>query len=420
MKGIVRSLGLLVLVGAAAFSPPATAQSTTWAHCAKEGERCLASPGTTVRYGANGQFLSTVSKGNLTCGVSTFGGDPVHNVLKTCQYRLAIPAGWQLCAVEGQNCAAPAGTTVRYGANGTFINTVSNGNVPCGVAGFGHDPVPNVLKSCLVQSAAQTAGWQPCATEGQNCAAPAGATVRYGANGIYLNTTSNGNVLCGISGFGSDPVPNVLKSCQYRLATAGSAPGAPAPMAGNRPAAHVAGQPSSRDRCHDYANEMISMDQRARQTRCAGWNSHSRYDDHYAWCSSKPPASAEKALADWGTRSQTCAFAASGSPAAAAAVDPLGRQWNESEFGWSGTWKRVGKTNQFKATWTHPSGGYVEADLTMQVNADQVTIVRRDRVGPGTGTGCRYTGQLNGRNVSGTYTCDLAPGRTLNWSAEIN
>jgi len=74
----------------------------------------------------------------------------------------------------------------------------------------------------------------------------------------------------------------------------------------------------SGDRSNDNANQMISFDQRARQTRSNGWNSHSNYQNHYNWCQARPPGAAQAALASWGTRFQTCQFAASGSPAARA------------------------------------------------------------------------------------------------------
>jgi hypothetical protein len=79
-------------------------------------------------------------------------------------------------------------------------------------------------------------------------------------------------------------------------------------------------QAQARDRCHDYANEMISIDQRARQTRCPNWRSHSNYQSHYNWCQARPPGSAQQALADWSSGLQRCQFAASGSPAAQQAV----------------------------------------------------------------------------------------------------
>lgn len=73
----------------------------------------------------------------------------------------------------------------------------------------------------------------------------------------------------------------------------------------NRP---VAPPRNQGDRCHTYATEMISMDARARGMRCPSWRSHSNYDSHYNWCSARPPAAAQRALADWGTRFQGCRF----------------------------------------------------------------------------------------------------------------
>ena len=92
----------------------------------------------------------------------------------------------------------------------------------------------------------------------------------------------------------------------------------PAPQ---RPAARphpVPAQPRSGDRCASYASTMVQQNQQARQMRCQNWNSHSNYDHHYSWCQARPPQAAQTALASWGTRFQTCQFAASGSPAARA------------------------------------------------------------------------------------------------------
>ncbi len=92
--------------------------------------------------------------------------------------------------------------------------------------------------------------------------------------------------------------------------------------------------------------------------------------------------------------------------------------WIEQESGWQGTWKRVRKTNKFKATWTHPSGGLVRANLTMKASGKKITIVRRDTFGPGVGMGCRYNGVIQGRFVSGHYKCDWG-GQSIPWSAQI-
>jgi len=52
--------------------------------CAKEGERCRFTGTREVKYGAGGKFYSKKLTGGATCGVATFGGDPTPNVLKQC------------------------------------------------------------------------------------------------------------------------------------------------------------------------------------------------------------------------------------------------------------------------------------------------------------------------------------------------
>ncbi len=113
----------------------------------------------------------------------------------------------------------------------------------------------------------------------------------------------------------------------------------------------TAAHAQARDRCNDYANQMISFDQRARQTRCNGWNSHSNYQNHYNWCQAGPPGAAQAALSSWGTRFQTCQFAASGSPAAqaqtgqpAAGGDPSRRPVCSSFGNAAANWERRAKS----------------------------------------------------------------------------
>jgi hypothetical protein len=75
---------------------------------------------------------------------------------------------------------------------------------------------------------------------------------------------------------------------------------------------------AQRDRCTDYANQMVAWDSRARQARCVGWTSHSNHRNHYDWCQARPPGAAQTALTTWASRFQNCEFQASGSPAARA------------------------------------------------------------------------------------------------------
>ena len=56
---------------------------------------------------------------------------------------------FSFCATEGGTCTMAGTHTVRYGANGTFVEQVRTGDFPCTNAVFG-DPVPGVTKQCLV------------------------------------------------------------------------------------------------------------------------------------------------------------------------------------------------------------------------------------------------------------------------------
>ena len=112
------------------------------------------------------------------------------------------------------------------------------------------------------------------------------------------------------------------------------------------------------------------------------------------------------------------ALAMTGDTRPASAQGVLGTQWAESELGWTGRWRRRGRSNVFDATWTHPRHRVVRAILYMRVTGNVVTITRRDTFGPGLGRGCRYRGVIRGNYVSGTYGCDWARG-PFRWTARI-
>jgi cytolysin (calcineurin-like family phosphatase) len=61
-----------------------------------------------------------------------------------------VPSNYQFCAKEGERCQFTGTRTVRYGANGIWAETTATNGVVCGVAAFGRDPVPNVLKQCYI------------------------------------------------------------------------------------------------------------------------------------------------------------------------------------------------------------------------------------------------------------------------------
>jgi len=99
---------------------------------------------------------------------------------------------------------------------------------------------------------------------------------------------------------------------------------------------------------------------------------------------------------------------------AMAAFPDLGRYWEDStpEL-WRGTWTRRGNSNAFDARWTHPRYGQAAAYIIVNfTTTNRVTIVRTDTIGPTRGKKCRYTAEISedGRTISGSSTCDWAPG----------
>lgn len=98
--------------------------------------------------------------------------------------------------------------------------------------------------------------------------------------------------------------------------------------------------------------------------------------------------------------------------------DVLGRVWRERESGWDGVWRRRGDSNTFDARWTKPGGGYVAAELHMQI--DDSGRVRIDRRDTGSNLECQYFGQLSddGHSVSGRYRCTNS-GDGHSWAATI-
>jgi hypothetical protein len=125
-----------------------------------------------------------------------------------------------------------------------------------------------------------------------------------------------------------------------------------------------------------------------------------------------------RALALLGAAGAIAVLAVAGSAGDAEAEGILGTQWAENESGWTGRWRRRGRSNVFDAFWTHPRHGQVRAILYMRVTGNVVTITRRDTFGPGVGRGCRYRGVIRGNYVSGSYGCDWARG-PFRWAARI-
>lgn len=66
--------------------------------------------------------------------------------------------------------------------------------------------------------------WIYCASENNTCNLPGSRLARFGEDGVYTYKTFNGSFVCNIASFGGDPLPFVVKHCDYA-----SDPNAPTP-----------------------------------------------------------------------------------------------------------------------------------------------------------------------------------------------
>ena len=134
----------------AAPTPTPTPTPTTWTRCANENGTCSFTGTRTVRYGANGLYVTKIATGSITCSNAAFGGDPVYGVAKTCDYSsdTLSTTTWLDCASEGQTCSVNGTRNVRYGANGSFITKSVATSIACTNTAFGGDPAYGYVKKC--------------------------------------------------------------------------------------------------------------------------------------------------------------------------------------------------------------------------------------------------------------------------------
>jgi hypothetical protein len=120
------------------------------------------------------------------------------------------PEEWAFCADENGPCSFSGRKRVRYGKRGQYRYGTFDGGVSCSNASFG-DPIVGVAKSCQYSSELYTL----CANEGQTCSFSGTRQVRFGANGQWVTRTATSSTACNVATFG-DPLPNVVKRCEYR------------------------------------------------------------------------------------------------------------------------------------------------------------------------------------------------------------
>jgi hypothetical protein len=122
--------------------------------CAKDFGTCNFSGTREIVYGVNGSYLTGVFTGSVACNPTSFGGDPMPNVVKTCTVR-GNPL--TVCASQGQTCPVSGLSEVFYSSgSGPDQVFVTRSNVPCVATSFTNSPVASV-NNCYVRPAREWA-----------------------------------------------------------------------------------------------------------------------------------------------------------------------------------------------------------------------------------------------------------------------
>ena len=190
--------------------------------CAAENGTCSFSGTALVAFGA-GSYLYRTLSGGTACTASAFGGDPAAGLVKSCYLAPSGgPSGYTACAAENGTCSFSGTEMVAYGSTGAFNYQLASSSIGCSNANFG-DPVPGVVKSCYLPPAGgPTGSWTKCAGENGSCGVTGTQLVAFGADGSFTYKTSNGPLACTNTVFGTDPIPNIAKSCyQHGAAPSG-------------------------------------------------------------------------------------------------------------------------------------------------------------------------------------------------------
>jgi hypothetical protein len=138
-------------VAKSCYAAPSATPAGGWAQCAAEGGSCTLGGTEPVEYGGNGSFTSQLASGTVGCSNSSFQGDPLPGIAKSCYVRAGAPPGYSTqCSAENGTCSFSGQRTVAFGAVGEFVYQTFTGAVSCTAAAFGTDPVYGVAKACYL------------------------------------------------------------------------------------------------------------------------------------------------------------------------------------------------------------------------------------------------------------------------------
>ena len=145
-------------------APPFLPIGPQGVYCADENGVCNFNGSANGVFALGFQSVSISVQNSFNCNSSTFGNsDPHPGLVKTCFYQLpnnfnGAPAGYVLCANEGQTCTFAGAARIAFGVNGNFnyrtfttsSSESSAGGAPCNVSEFS-DPDIGVGKACYYQ-----------------------------------------------------------------------------------------------------------------------------------------------------------------------------------------------------------------------------------------------------------------------------
>ncbi|MCJ2048007.1 DUF1929 domain-containing protein [Methylobacterium sp. J-078] len=170
----VPSPGVIVALGANVAAPTGpttvpsntatgTVDNTSWTRCSAEYETCTVASGPrTVRFGANGQYVTKTITGSTPCTNEAFGRDPLYGTVKVCEV-----AGTATAGGTGTGGATAGGT----GTGGTNTGTTAGGST--GSVSTGPSPF----------TVAPTGAWKEIGIEASRIATAAdGTTVTVNRN----------------------------------------------------------------------------------------------------------------------------------------------------------------------------------------------------------------------------------------------
>lgn len=162
-----------------------------------------------IQFGTGTADVTMNTPGNPTSGAALFSAG------KLIPFR-------GIAASDVQGCGFSDVTNLQQnGADGTWATDSYVGFSFEGTFAGAHGRYEYALKGAantapLMSVQFSTPGWKACAKEGETCKVGSATEVRYGASGKFITRTQAADFPCTNAHFGSDPVPNVVKTCEVR------------------------------------------------------------------------------------------------------------------------------------------------------------------------------------------------------------